>query len=106
MEVNRAKAHSLYTTNDRGVNEVAPHETSRALLREQVPPVYRTITIDETRTMERDRQDPERSRRGFDNLRDVCSQKRGRPHWNWPYEDLPTVVIPLPCSIRWLVQAA
>jgi hypothetical protein len=83
MEVNRAKAHSLYTTNDRGVNEVAPQETSRALLREQVSPVHRTTTIDETRTVERDRQDPERSRRGLDDLRDVRSQKRGRPHWSW-----------------------
>ena len=31
MEVNRVKAHSLYTTNDRGVNEVAPEETSRRI---------------------------------------------------------------------------
>jgi hypothetical protein len=28
--MNRGKAHSLYTTNDRGVNEVAPQETSGA----------------------------------------------------------------------------
>ena len=32
MEVNGATAHSLYTTNDRGVNEVAPRDTLRCIL--------------------------------------------------------------------------
>jgi len=55
IEVYGETAHSLYTTNDRGVNEVTPRATPRSiLLREHAWPVYRGTTIDGKKTANRD----------------------------------------------------
>ena len=59
--MNGQPAHSLYTTSNRGVNEVTPRENlHRILVLEDAGPIHRATTFDEKLTAERGQQDPQR----------------------------------------------
>jgi hypothetical protein len=78
IKVNEETAHSLYTTNDRGVNEVVPRKIPRGILvREDKGSVHQTTSINENRMAESDQHDPQQSRRGFNDLHHVRAQKQG-----------------------------